>query len=140
MPDNSKISQWSLTLLRVVVGFIFLYHGYLKLFMPGGFVGTVGFFTKIGIIVPNISALVVSIVEFLGGLFLIFGMAIRWTTFALIFEMLVAFFIIHRKNGLLVSNNGYEFVLLIMAALLLVHTNGAGRLSLGKMFKKKILQ
>ena len=140
MPNNKKISQWSITLLRVVIGFIFLYHGYLKLFVPGVFVGTIGFFTKVGIIAPQISALVVSFAEFFGGLFLILGMITRWATFALIFEMLVAFFTIHIKNGILVSSNGYEFVLLIMTALLLIHINGAGRLSLGKLFKKKILE
>ena len=140
MPNNKKISQWSLTILRVVIGIIFLYHGYLKLFAPGGFSGTVDFFAKIGMVAPKASALAASSAEFFGGLLLILGIATRWTTFALIFEMLVAFFTVHSKNGLLVSNGGSEFVLLILAALLVMHINGAGRLSLGKLFKSKYLQ
>lgn len=139
MANNNKFSQWSLTLLRVVIGIILLYHGYLKLFAPGGFPATVVQFTNIGIVAPKISALAASAAEFFGGLFLILGIVIRWTTFVLIFEMLVAFFTVHAKNGLLVSNGGYEFVLLILAALLVVHINGAGKVSLGKMFKKKSL-
>lgn len=117
-----------------------LYHGYLKLFVPGGFVGTVDFFTKVGIIMPKISALVVAVAELLGGIFLILGMITKWTSLVLIFEMLVAFFMVHLKNGLLVSKGGYEFVLLILAGLVVVLVNGAGKISVGKLFKSKSLQ
>ena len=136
MAENDKISQWSLTLLRVVLGIIFLYHGYVKLFVPGAFVGTVGLFTKIGIFLPKISALVVSVVEFAGGILLILGLLTRWTTLLLIIEMVVALFTLHLRNGFLVSNGGYEFVLLILAALVVIISSGAGKLSVGKKYFK----
>ncbi|MEK6983277.1 MAG: DoxX family protein [Nanoarchaeota archaeon] len=139
MPKSNNLKQWSLTLLRLVVGVIFLYHGYLKLFVPGGFVGTVDFFTKIGIIMPNISALVVAVAEFFGGLFLILGMLTKWSSLVLMVNMLVAFFMVHLKNGFLVSNGGYEFVLSILAGLIVILVNGAGKLSVGKLFKLKWL-
>lgn len=137
---KSNLNQWSLTVLRIALGVILAYHGYLKLFVPMGFSGTVAFFAKVGIFAPKVSALLASVAEFAGGLFLILGVAVRWTTIVLIFEMLVALFTVHIKNGLLVSKGGYEFVLLILAALLVVHTSGAGKLSFGKLFKSKILQ
>lgn len=137
---KNNLNQWSLTLLRVVLGFIFMYHGYLKLFPPGGFTGTVGFFTMLKIPFPLYSALLVSIVEFAGGLFLLFGMVTKWSSLLLIANMLVAFFVVHLKNGLLVSKNGYEFVLVLLAGLVVVLSSGAGKLSVGKFFKSRHLQ
>jgi len=139
---KNGLNQWSLTFLRVVLGFIFMYHGYLKLFVPGGFTGTVGFFKMLNIPFIPYSALLVAALEFVGGIFLIFGMITRLTTILLFIEMLVAFFKVHFRNGLVISQTayGYEFVLLILAALLIILVNGAGKLSVGKLFKKKILQ
>lgn len=142
MAKSKELSGWTLTLLRLVLGVIFAYHGYLKLFVPGGFNATVGFFKAIAIPFPLYSALLVSVVEFFGGLFLIFGVVTRLATAALIIEMLVAFFKVHFKNGLVISQTsyGYEFVLLILAALVVVLVNGAGKLSVGKLFKSRHLQ
>lgn len=137
---KNNLSQWSLTLLRAALGFIFAYHGYLKLFVPGGFAGTVGFFTMLKIPVPLYSALLVSVVEFAGGIFLLLGMITKWSSLLLLIDMLVAFFMVHLKNGFSVSKGGYEFVLVLLAGLVVVLVNGAGKLSLGKLFKKKYLQ
>jgi len=137
---EDKFNQWALTFLRVVLGIIFLYHGYLKLFVPGGFTGTVNFFAAVKIPVPVYSALLVSVVEFVGGILLIVGFLTRWTSFIIMLEMLVAFFAVHLKNGLLVSKGGYEFVLVLIAALLVVLANGSGKLSFGSRFKNKHLQ
>ncbi|MDP3765105.1 MAG: DoxX family protein, partial [Nanoarchaeota archaeon] len=112
---NNKISQWTLALLRVVLGIIFTYHGYLKLFIAGGLPGTAGFFAQVGIPMANYAAVVVAFAEFFGGLFLLLGMVTKWTTLVLTFQMLIAFLMVHLKNGLLVSKGGYEFVLLILA-------------------------
>lgn len=140
MAKNNKISEWSLALLRAVLGVIFAYHGYAKLFMPGGFKGTVGFFTAINIPLPAYAAILVSLVEFAGGLSLIFGLAARWAASALIVEMLVALFKVHLRSGFFISQQayGYEYLLLLMAGLLVVLINGAGKLSLGKFIKKKL--
>lgn len=138
---KNNLSQWSLALLRVVLGVILAYHGYLKLLVPGGLPGTAAFFAQAGIPVANVSAVVVAFAEFFGGLFLILGIVTKWTALVLTFQMLVAFFMVHLKNGLLVSKGGYEFVLLILAGLVVVLVNGAGKLSLGKkIFKGKWLQ
>ena len=138
MPENN-LSQWTLTLLRVVLGIIFTYHGYLKLFAPGGFVGTVGFFTAIGVPLAKYSALLVAVVEFFGGLALLLGLLARLASFLLIIEMLVALFKVHLKNGLMISPTayGYEFVLVILAALIVVLVNGHGKFSIGELFKSK---
>ena len=139
--SNNKFNQWSLTLLRVVLGIIFIYHGYLKLFVKGSLPGTAAFFAQVGIPLANVSAVVVAFAEFFGGLFLLLGVLTKWTSLVLLFEMLVALFKVHLKGGFLVSNGGYEFVLLILAALFVILINGAGEFSFGKkFFKNKHLQ
>lgn len=140
MAKPEELNPWSLALLRLVLGIIFTYHGYQKLFVEGGFTGTVAFFTSIGIPLPKYSALAASLAEFVGGIFLLLGMITVWTTLVLIFEMLIAFFAVHLKNGLLVSKGGYEFVLLVLAALVIILVNGAGKLSAGKFFQNKHLK
>jgi len=132
MADIYKLRQWSLALFRAALGVIFLYHGYLKLFAPGGFKGTIGFFSMIGIPYPPYAALLVSLVEFAGGLFLIFGFLAKWASLALIINMLVALFKVHLQNGFLIANNGLEFVALIILSLIVILLNGPGSLSLDR--------
>jgi len=136
MAKSKGISGFSLTLLRVVLGFIFIYHGYLKLFVKGSLPGTAFSFSQTGIPLPNISAVVVAFVEFTGGLLLLIGLFTKWTSLVLVFEMAVAFFKVHLKKGFLISNGGYEFVLLILAALVVILAYGPGRFSFGKRFFK----
>jgi|SRR3989338_8931038 len=146
MAKNS-INQWTLTILRVVLGVIFAYHGYVKLFVKGALPGTAQFFSAIGIPLANYAAVLVAFVEFFGGLALILGVFTRWVSVLLILEMLVALFKVHLKQGFFITPKayGYEFLLLILAALVVVLANGAGKLSLGKLslgklFKSKNLQ
>ena len=51
-----------LTILRITVGIVFLVHGYQKLFHMG-FHGVAGMFGHMGIPLPMISAVVVTLVE-----------------------------------------------------------------------------
>lgn len=140
MAKKNDWSEWSLALLRVVLGVIFLYHGYLKLFVPGGFTGTVNFFTSIALPVPVYSALLVSVIEFAGGILLVLGVLSRWSAVLLLVDMLVAFFLVHLRNGFLVSKGGYEFVLVLIAGLVVVLASGAGKLSVGSRLKSRHLK
>ena len=135
--NGNKTGSISLMILRVVLGIIFAYHGYLKLFVPGGFKGTVDFFTFVGIYVPRFSALFVSLLEFAGGLLLIIGVFVRLVSVLLVFEMIVAFFAVHMRNGFVVSKGGYEFVLLLFASLVMIVANGAGRFTVKSLFSKE---
>ncbi len=135
MAKSKGLNEWSLTFLRIVLGFIFAYHGYLKLFVPGGFTGTISFFASINMPLPAYSALLVGIIEFVSGLFLIAGFMMRWASLLLLINMAVAFFTVHVRHGILVSKNGYEFVLVLMASLVFLIFNGGGKISLGKMFR-----
>jgi len=141
MPKNNT-SQWTLTLLRVVLGVIFTYHGYGKLFVKGALPGTAQFLSAIGIPFANYAAVLIAFVEFFGGIALILGIFTRWASVLLMLEMLVALFKVHLKQGFFIAPPayGYEFILLILAVLVAVIVNGAGKLSAGKLFKSRHLQ
>jgi len=136
----AKINQWALAFLRLVLGLTFMYHGYLKIFVPGGFVGTVNLINSINIPLPVFFAAIVSAVEFLGGIFLLLGTLTKWSSGLLMIDMAVAFFAVHLKNGLPVSKGGFEFVLVLFAGLLMLYTSGAGKISLGSQLKNMYLR
>lgn len=142
MPKNKNLSQWSLTLLRVYLGVMFMLHGHQKLFVTGALPATAGFFSQVGIPMANVAAVVVAFAEFVGGILLIAGLFTKLTSFVLLIEMLVAFLKVHLSVGFFISEKvyGYEFVLLIIAVLIVIMMSGPGNLSVGKLFKKKILE
>ena len=128
---------WSLTFLRIFLGLAFAYHGFLRLFVPVNLAGSIIYFAQVGIPIPKISVFAIGIVELAGGLLLLLGILTRASTFVLMVEMMYIFFVVHLKNGFLVGLNGYEYVLLLVAALLVIMVNGAGHLAVGKLFKNK---
>ncbi|MEK6942622.1 MAG: DoxX family protein [Nanoarchaeota archaeon] len=140
MAKNGKLNEWALALLRVVLGAVFAYHGYVKLFVPGAFKGTVAFFAAIGLPAPAYAALLVSAVEFFGGLALVVGILTRWSSVLLAVTMLVALFKVHIKNGFFISNGGYEFTIVLLAGLAVVYAVGAGTLAWGSKFKSAHLK
>ena len=138
---KNNFNELSITLLRVVLGLMFAYHGYLKLFVAGALPGTAKFFAGLGIPLANYAAVLVACVEFFGGILLILGFITRLASVVLIIEMLVAFFKVHLKQGYIISQNvyGYEYIVLILTTLVVILINGPGKLSVGKMFKNKHL-
>jgi len=135
---TSSSYSWGLTVLRVVVGIVFLMHGGQKLFVYG-FHGVAGLFASLGIPLPAIAAVVVTLVEFVGGLFLILGVVTRLAAALLAFNMLVAIFVVHLKNGFFDQGHGIEFPLTLFAANICLLLAGAGAASVGSFFAKKSL-
>ena len=133
---SKRYNDLSLLLIRIALGLVFIVHGYSKLF--GGIGGTSGFLSSLGVPASGFFAVVVAIVEFFGGITVLLGIFTRITGILIFIDMLMAFILFHGRNGFLVSNGGYEFVLVLglMAAALVL--SGAGKISLDKLiFKKK---
>ncbi len=124
----TKWQDWGIMFLRIVVGVVFLLHGGQKLFVYG-FRGTAGFMGQIGIPLPFVAAVVVTLVEFLGGAALITGLGTRWAAILLAIDMLVAILAVHLKGGFFLPS-GFEYALTLLAANVALALAGSGRLAL----------
>ena len=78
---------------RVLIAAIFAWFGYLKLV---GFHGSVGYFTKLGFPLPEVSAVLAIAFELGGGILLILGLKTRWVAWALVVYTVVATLVAHR--------------------------------------------
>ena len=126
VPQNYDLA---LTLVRVVVGITFFAHGWQKMFM-NGIPGVTGFFGSLGIPAAGFFAVVVTLLELVGGFALIFGIGTRIISALLAVNMLVALFTVHISNGFFVNNGGYELVLLLLVGSVSLALSGAGAWSL----------
>lgn len=134
--STASNQSWAVAILRVVVGVVFLAHGYQKLFTLG-FHGVAGFFGAAGITLPFVSAVIVTLVEFLGGIALLLGLLTRWTAALLAFDMLVAILVVHLKNGFFDQQHGIEFPLTLLAACILLAMIGPGAPSVDAALAKR---
>ena len=131
----TQIQGWGITVLRVVVGIVFLAHGGQKLFV-WGFGGMAGFLGQVGIPAPMLAAVVVTLVEFLGGLALLLGLFTRWAAIPLAINMAVAILTVHLRAGFFLPN-GYEFALTLLAANVALILLGSGEASLDSLLGKR---
>jgi putative oxidoreductase len=124
----SSFARWGLLPLRMVVGLVFLMHGGQKL-LTFGLAGTTTMMTHMGVPLPQISAIVVTAAELLGGLALITGLFTRLAALALAVDMAFAVFLVKLPGGWF-APRGVEFELTLCAAALTLALVGAGTLSL----------
>jgi putative oxidoreductase len=117
-----------LTVLRVVVGIVFVMHGGQKVFVTG-IQHVSGMFAGMGIPLPLASAVVVSLVEFLGGLALALGIVTRWAALLIAIDMVVAILKVHLPHGFF-SPAGFEYPLTLLAANVALVLNGPGAAAL----------
>ena len=118
-----------LLIIRLVVGLLFIGHGAQKWFgWFGGYglKGTAGYLESIGAKPGVLMAFLAGGAEILGGLLFASGV-FTWAGALLIaLTMLVAIFKVHGANGLWVTNNGYEYPLVLLAVVIGVALIGPG--------------
>jgi putative oxidoreductase len=120
-------------LLRVIVGGLFVGHGLQKLagwFGGGGLDQTGAFFESVGMRPGRRHALAAGAAETGGGALLALGLLTPFGCAALIGVMSTAIGKVHLRNGIWVSEGGFEYNLVLIAALTLLAEAGPGRLSL----------
>lgn len=127
--NNPALNTAARTILRVVVGFLFVAHGWQK-FNEWTIAGTTAAFGDMGVPLADVTAPVVAGLELVGGIALILGFLTRPVALLLTLNMLGAMFLVHLSAGVFVANNGYELVLLLGAAALALALVGPGRVSL----------
>jgi len=134
--------SFSALVLRLVLGYVFVAHGYPKLFKkefgPRGFSA---FLTNLEIPFPLFFAYVVGISEFFGGLLLILGFLTRLGAFLVACVMIVAMWKVKWKTGLFAKTmeggwvGGYELDLSLFVIALALMASGAGVFSVDHLLR-----
>ncbi len=129
---------YEVTLFRIMIGIIFAAHGAQKLFgLFGGYgiEGTAGFMESIGLTPGYLMAFLAGAGEFFGGLFLIAGFLTRFAALTTAIISVVAMLTVHINNGFFMSNNGIEFILLLLVGSISLIISGSGKLGIDRIIK-----
>lgn len=104
-------------LMRIVVGFLFLWHGFQKLFgFPPGMPAGVPAFITYG----------AGPIELIGGILIMIGLFTHWAAFITSGQMAFAYWIAHGTKALLPLQNNGELAALYCFVFLFIATQGGG--------------
>ena len=130
----AKHSDIALLFLRVSTGLVFFMHGWQK--WEGGVAGVTAFLTSLQFPMPAMFAVLLIAAEVIGGAALVLGAFTRLAAKFTIVVAAVALLTVHVSKGFFISNGGYEFILLLLAASIMILVVGPGTWSLDKKFIK----
>jgi putative oxidoreductase len=142
----STDSDWTLTIIRIILGVVFFAHGSQKLLGwfggPGLKVTMHAMHEHLGL--PTPLAFLAVAAEFFGGLGLIIGLLRRIAAAGIAVVMLVAIVFVHGRYGLFLNwlgdrkGHGYEYHLLVIALAAAIIVKGSGAVSLDRLLYTSI--
>ena len=115
----SKYEPQIYAIFRIVIGFLFLWHGSQKLFG----------FPPAGHEMPAYIVFIAGPIEFFGGLLIMIGLWTPWVAFICSGEMAFAYWSVHGIHALLPIQNGGEIALIYCFLFLFISSRGAGLFS-----------
>ena len=140
MMNRAFLARWAPVPLRLIVGYGFMMHGYLKL--ERGVEVFAAALGGLGLPAPDLLAWATVIVELVCGLAVLAGAFLEWVSLPMIFVLLVALFTVHLQFGfssikfLAVTADGPQFGkpgiecdLLYIACILTLLAAGSGPLA-----------
>lgn len=120
----SKFEPGTYALLRIVAGFLFLWHGSQLLFnFPPTEYHMTGFLAYLG-----------GSIDLFGGLLVMIGLWTRWAAFFCSGEMAVAYWMFHGTKSLLPIVNGGEMAMIYCFLFLFLSVRGSGIFSVENLF------
>jgi len=121
--------DFSMFVLRMCLGAIFIAHGGQKLFGLFGGIGIEGttkMMEGLGFSHPQVVALIWSYIEFGGGILLILGVLARYSAVMLTIVMLISTWKMNFAYGFFLQDGGIEYNLLLIAACIPLMCMGGG--------------
>jgi len=88
--NNFLSNKYLLFLFRIILGFVFIYAGILKISDPAGFSEVINNYKLLPLLFVNFFAITLPWIEVVAGLFLLFGISVKENSF-IISIMLVVF-------------------------------------------------
>ena len=127
------MTDLGILLLRVIVGVVFVYHGWAKV---SNIDGTLAFFSQIGL---GSSLLVYAAAygEFVGGILILLGAFVRYVSPILVIIMAVAIQTVHLSKGFNIMQGGYEYALTLLVVSASLGMLGAGKYSVDSEMSKR---
>ena len=135
VPTRTQLDA-GLLVLRVVLGVIFVVHGWQKV-ATFGVTAVGGGFEQMGIPLAGVMGPLVSYIELLGGVALIAGAFTRLAGLGVAAVMVGAIFFAHLPAGFL-APDGYEFPLMLLAAAAGLVLMGGGGWSVDAVVEQRL--
>ncbi|MFT4201420.1 DoxX family protein [Gordonia sp. (in: high G+C Gram-positive bacteria)] len=127
----------TLFLLRITLGVVFIAHGWEKLHLKGIDKTAAMFDKHLHIPYPTAAAYFATWAELLGGIALILGVLLPYVGVLLAATMIGAGYYGHHENGFWIQKNGWEFNLVLAAAVLAVGFAVPGITALDHYLRKR---
>ncbi|MGH7333282.1 MAG: DoxX family protein [Candidatus Rokuibacteriota bacterium] len=136
---TSTTQAWGILLLRLVIGAVYVMHGYLAFAVLGpqtvaGYITRIGYPSALG----TVLAWYLIVVHVVGGVLIVIGLWTRWAALANIPPIASAVFLLHLQQGFFMktvgptSVGGYEFSLTVLVATIALVFLGSGAASIDR--------
>jgi putative oxidoreductase len=129
---RSLDSGWGVAAVRVVMGLIFVTAGWNKVAV--GFGTVASNFGKMGMPMPGVTGAFIALLELIGGVLLLLGLAGRWLGLLFAIEFVVAAFVVKLPT---VGFAGSRLDLMLLAGGVLLFCAGSGRLSIDDVWLER---
>lgn len=126
----SKYETQIYPILRIVAGFLFLWHGSQKLFD----------FPPAGHEIPSYIMYIAGSIEFFGGLLVMIGLLTRWAAFISSGVMAYAYWTAHGTHALLPILNHGELAVIYCFLFLFISSKGSGVFSVDHFLQQRKLK
>lgn len=128
LPTADQLN-FGLLVLRLVVGPVFAFHGFAKVFRGGRLAGTAGWFDSMGMRPGHVHARFAAFGELATGTCITLGLLTSFGGMGLVGLMAVAVWTVHKGHGLLVTKDGWEYNLVLATIGVALATIGPGQWS-----------
>ena len=133
---NKTLEMYAPVVGRILIGILFLLASFGKFPWGDGFAGSVAYAQSVGIPVVNLAIILAFIIEFFGGLMLIFGFKTKIAAWALALFTIIVTLYFHMDFGDQTQTTMFLKNVAVLGGLLILASYGGGKCSLDN--RKKI--